>query len=184
MGNFDLVRLNPLAAMSAAVAAVVLSAAAVPAHATVTYKFAADSALNGYPYGAFEFTTASFLTGTNAIAVGALTSCTISYSASASTVCGEQFISELFTPTYDTIGFGSKDVGSAQPWDVQVYYYFAKGSFGAAGTYETVIFGGDQHATLTISEAAGVPEPGAWALMICGFGLVGAVMRRRPVAAA
>ena len=36
--------------------------------------------------------------------------------------------------------------------------------------------------TLTISEAAGagvVPEPGAWALMIGGFGLTGAMLRRR-----
>ncbi len=31
-------------------------------------------------------------------------------------------------------------------------------------------------------EAAAVPEPGAWALMILGFGVAGAALRRRPLA--
>jgi hypothetical protein len=30
--------------------------------------------------------------------------------------------------------------------------------------------------------AGGVPEPASWALMIAGFGLIGAALRRRPVA--
>lgn len=37
--------------------------------------------------------------------------------------------------------------------------------------------------TLTIS-AVGVPEPGAWALMLLGFGAAGAALRRRKVSAA
>ena len=32
------------------------------------------------------------------------------------------------------------------------------------------------------ADALGVPEPAAWALMLAGFGLVGATLRRRPVA--
>ena len=33
--------------------------------------------------------------------------------------------------------------------------------------------------TLTIGGAGGVPEPGTWAMMIAGFGLIGGAMRRR-----
>lgn len=46
-----------------------------------------------------------------------------------------------------------------------------EGYFGT-GTY----FGLD---SLTINGAGGVPEPASWALMVAGFGLVGASMRRR-----
>jgi hypothetical protein len=38
--------------------------------------------------------------------------------------------------------------------------------------------------TLTITYGAPVPEPSNWALLIAGFGLVGAAMRRRAIAAA
>lgn len=38
--------------------------------------------------------------------------------------------------------------------------------------------------TLTITTSAPVPEPANWALLIAGFGLVGAAMRRRALAAA
>jgi hypothetical protein len=34
--------------------------------------------------------------------------------------------------------------------------------------------------TLTISDVAAVPEPASWAMMIGGFGLLGAAARRRP----
>jgi opacity protein-like surface antigen len=34
---------------------------------------------------------------------------------------------------------------------------------------------------IRLAEAGGVPEPDSWALMIAGFGLVGAAMRRRSV---
>lgn len=46
--------------------------------------------------------------------------------------------------------------------------------------------GGDYFAVddLSISVAAAVPEPASWALMIAGFGLVGAAMRRRVAATA
>lgn len=37
---------------------------------------------------------------------------------------------------------------------------------------------------LTLAPGLGVPEPGTWALMISGFGLVGATLRRRRIAAA
>ncbi|THD64539.1 MAG: PEP-CTERM sorting domain-containing protein [Phenylobacterium sp.] len=34
------------------------------------------------------------------------------------------------------------------------------------------------------AQAGGVPEPSAWALMIAGFGLTGAALRRRRAAVA
>jgi hypothetical protein len=49
------------------------------------------------------------------------------------------------------------------------------------GGFEVVI---DGDATIgyrfTIESFAAVPEPASWAAMICGFGLAGAAMRRRP----
>lgn len=51
---------------------------------------------------------------------------------------------------------------------------FATGTF----TLNSIVSG---RSTLTISEAvvAAVPEPASWAMMIAGFGLVGAAMRRK-----
>jgi hypothetical protein len=43
--------------------------------------------------------------------------------------------------------------------------------------------GGDNYYAISEFRAFSVPEPGAWALMIAGFGLVGAALRRRAVPA-
>ena len=56
------------------------------------------------------------------------------------------------------------------------------------GTFETVAFSSGQAGTgtLVISEVPfvnDVPEPASWAMLIAGFGLVGATMRRRRNAA-
>jgi hypothetical protein len=50
-------------------------------------------------------------------------------------------------------------------------------SFG--GTSGTVGFDNFEFNTVTAINAGGVPEPAAWALMIAGFGLTGAALRRR-----
>jgi hypothetical protein len=56
------------------------------------------------------------------------------------------------------------------------------------GNVSKLYFNAGDHALFEVSvaEAAGpgIPEPGVWALMLAGFGLVGAQMRRRRVAAA
>ncbi|QYE33556.1 PEPxxWA-CTERM sorting domain-containing protein (plasmid) [Polymorphobacter sp. PAMC 29334] len=45
--------------------------------------------------------------------------------------------------------------------------------------YDNIIAGGTEY-KFDLSAASGaVPEPASWALMICGFGFVGASMRRR-----
>ena len=66
------------------------------------------------------------------------------------------------------------------------YYYFQNNAFGAFGTYDTVIFGTDQAARLTISASTSVPipEPGGWAMMLVGFAVLGAAARRRRLALA
>ena len=56
-----------------------------------------------------------------------------------------------------------------------------------AGTAYSIDFGGTANQTafdnITFGSAnPGVPEPATWAMMIMGFGLVGASMRRRGVA--
>lgn len=48
------------------------------------------------------------------------------------------------------------------------------------GTFQLTEYEGTGRYTLTVSQAA-VPEPANWALMIAGFGLAGAALRRRPV---
>jgi len=50
---------------------------------------------------------------------------------------------------------------------------FGNGLFGLSSLSKTV--GG----TFTLTQAAAVPEPATWAMMIGGFGLTGAAMRRR-----
>jgi hypothetical protein len=45
-------------------------------------------------------------------------------------------------------------------------------------------FGGDGGQAIFAYNSGAVPEPASWAMMIAGFGLVGAAMRRRALAAA
>ena len=59
------------------------------------------------------------------------------------------------------------------------------GSLAGGGTFRVQNYGGTPASPFTLSgavsaiPAAAVPEPAAWAMMIGGFGLVGAAMRRR-----
>ena len=55
----------------------------------------------------------------------------------------------------------------------------------AAGVFTLAVGSpvGPQTETLTITDtAASVPEPASWAMMVGGFGLIGAAMRRKKVA--
>lgn len=65
-----------------------------------------------------------------------------------------------------------------------VYDQFAAGTFGLNG--QNVIFtpNGDGGYQVSNSLQAGVPEPATWAMMITGFGLMGATLRRRRTAIA
>ncbi|MBU1374466.1 MAG: PEPxxWA-CTERM sorting domain-containing protein [Alphaproteobacteria bacterium] len=174
-----------------AMAAMALAGLPAAANAAVTYSFVADSS---YPnpnqgglsfIGSFVFTVDDYITASQTIASADLTSCTVTASDGSATACGDQFlavdpIGDVVQLTYngDVVGSGS------------VNYFFDPGTFAQNGTYETVFFGADQHATLSITGSAGpgdpsvAPEPSTWALMIGGFGLAGSALRRRARVAA
>jgi hypothetical protein len=59
---------------------------------------------------------------------------------------------------------------------------YADGRFFATGQNDATCNRGicDANFRFTASTPAAVPEPASWALMIGGFGLAGAAMRRRP----
>jgi hypothetical protein len=162
-------------ALRAGLAAMALAMAG-SATAAITYKFKATSSY-GSAYGSFELTTANFLTGSNIFAPASLTNCSVTFSPGSQN-CGSQLLDTTFyapSPFYTTVGFGTDDQSTT-------YYYFDQGSFSTLGTHESRIFGAEQFATLTVSDfvqTPSVPEPATWAMMIIGFGLVGAGMRRR-----
>jgi len=73
--------------------------------------------------------------------------------------------------------------GSQTAWTEHSYAFSLSGDglieFRAVGANDS--YGGYLD-DITLSTAA-IPEPASWALLIAGFGLVGAAMRRRPVVA-
>lgn len=54
------------------------------------------------------------------------------------------------------------------------------GSFRPIGSASTLQFAVTDSIAGPLPAGANVPEPGAWALLLAGFGLVGAVLRKRP----
>lgn len=145
-----------------------------PAAAAVRYVFTAHSSFDGVT-GTFSYTAPSFITTNRFVPATDFDSCTIVTPAGGTCTFSTPFIVD---PTggagidpWDQIGF---QVNFLQP-----AYYFANGAFSTIGTHETTQFGAAQAATLVVSQVGGVPEPSSWALMIGGFGIVGAAARRR-----
>ena len=96
----------------------------------------------------------------------------------------------------DIFTVGSLDYGSAQPIfgvfdggggaDYDVYQLTNSLALGGidpivGGTHPAVVVYG---AGVAVSTVAGVPEPATWALMLVGFAMTGAALRRRTSAAA
>jgi PEP-CTERM motif len=158
-----------------------LSSVAGSAGAAITYKFNAISS-NGGPYGSFEVTTPNFVTGIVEFSEHDVTNCTVVFP-TGNQVCGNQYFNtETFgSPEfYEILVFGAAIVGV--PGNSETLYFFEQGSFATVGVHSSLLFGPEQFATLSVSDSsivAGVPEPATWAMMIAGFGLVGAGMRRR-----
>jgi hypothetical protein len=107
-----------------------------------------------------------------------------------------------FTSTLGNFTGTLSDVLSAGPVSSRVLTAYALGTFTPAGSFSSFAAG---PASLTFSftqnnangavsggftmstppvPAPGVPEPAAWAMLIAGFGLTGAAMRRRRIAVA
>jgi hypothetical protein len=102
-------------------------------------------------------------------------------------VCTDQEILFGFAPGTVTIShaFTNPDDNDAGA----NFYYFDIAAATTNGVYESLFFGTDQAGRLTVTGARDpdgpvVPEPATWAMLIAGFGLVGATVRRRRAAVA
>jgi hypothetical protein len=167
-------------------------AAAAPASAARTFTFNySGSITSGIGSGTAVVTNGTFTTTDAATNVGgrdALTVTGVTGARNGVSIAG-------LAPDFP-VQFGGADnylFLSGLPFsDFGVSFSLADGSFanffndgGEVGEYAATNLTGDQNRTnglgvFTFSEVTGgVPEPATWALMIGGFGLVGAATRRR-----
>ena len=168
--------------MRMTVAALALLAAAGPAAAVVTYSFEGRSAFPGNNFGRFTISLPGAVTSSSTFPAAQFSSCQVL--SNPNFTCGDHRFTFTTVATFgidaNMIEFSALDNGSEVG---RTFFYFAPGAFGANGTYQTIVFGEDQAATLTVSGIGGgggaVPEPASWAMLIAGFGLTGAAMRRR-----
>lgn len=70
-------------------------------------------------------------------------------------------------------------VGQSWDWGQRINF-----NFGGANVKQIVLSSGSNSFEVDNFAVAAVPEPGAWALMIMGFGSAGAMLRRRRTASA
>jgi PEP-CTERM motif len=160
--------------------AALVAISAGSANAAVRYDFEAFSSFplgipNDVVSGGFSVTLADFVISPTTVQASSLSSCFAFGSASGVLPCGNQILAtQAGFDDYILFGF-------AQPQGpAQVAYYFGEGALSSVGIYLTTAFGPDQAGRLTVTLVGGaVPEPASWAMMIAGFGLVGAAMRRR-----
>jgi opacity protein-like surface antigen len=181
---------NTLALALATTAALLVAPAA---NATVFYNvvgsFEADTdsdTINEIYNWSFDYSSASFVTSFSNVTPS---SCSISgtfYVCSAQQTLDPSASSFPPGVNADYIGFNvdNADLSGGGTG----FYWFQLGALGAVGIYSNAGhpdpgsgYGNAGPATLTVrSDAIGaVPEPASWALMLGGFGLVGAAMRRR-----
>lgn len=168
-----------------AAAAGLAIAAAVPAAAMVTYAFEGLSAFAGNNYGRFSITLPDYVSATSVFPASQFSSCEVLSNPQLS--CG----AHGFTfATVSTFGINSNMIEFAvtdgQSELNRTFFYFELGAFAADGVYDNIIFGSDQAGRLTVSSGGGgggggpvIPEPATWALLISGFGVVGAALRRQ-----
>lgn len=147
--------------------------AASPAAAAVTYSFESYAPGTTDVVTSFSYTADSFLTGTHTqVAASDLDSCS-----STAGPCGSQYFdrapnSGLFGPGHDILISEAGNLG--------VFHFFDYGAFAASGTYLAGNPDIGVTGKLIVSESVGpVPEPGEWAMMGAGVGVVGFIARRR-----
>lgn len=169
----------------AAAGAIVAAIAAQQAAATVRYDF---TAISSYPplgdsesySGSFTYVAPTFVVAPATIPTEALASCSVVSSIGNPAACAPMAFMNFFLPFGVNIGFGI----ASPNYNGQLFYYFDPVSFTTAGTYDNILNGGGQLGRLVVTDLGGaVPEPASWALMIAGFGVVGAALRRRRMGA-
>jgi hypothetical protein len=137
-----------------AVAAAVVAAGSADAAVVINFS--------GLP-GTFQATLPTYPTTFVGLFAGELDSCAANFG-----VCYSVAFNP--SPSGDQVTFTSQRPAGF----VDLVAFFAAGAFGQDGVY---ISGTD---TLTIQSVSNaVPEPATWALMIGGFSLAGAALRRR-----
>lgn len=116
------------------------------------------------------------------IPLAALTSCTASKflggAASGPVGCGNITLTKGSTDNF--VNFSITDASEPSSSISGFLYVGAGDSLATFGTRSDRFpaFGGENFGTLTISLAP-VPEPASWTMMIAGFGMIGATLRRR-----
>jgi len=166
---------------AAAIAALSLGAglAGAPAsQAAVVYNFE-RLAIPDAQVGAmsFQYTSADVILTDRFVDVADLDFCDVDPSEGVCT--GVMFI-------VDTTGFTSTDaydgINVVTDWGASGFY-FDNGAIGAPGVH-LGSFSAGQRLTVTVSPdtTSPTPEPATWALMLSGFGAVGAALRRRRLA--
>jgi hypothetical protein len=179
--------MKPVSAMVKAAALAAMMGVAAPAAAVVTYTFEGLSAFEGGWFGRFVISLTGPVTSDSVFPAAQFTSCEVL--SNPDLTCGDHRFTFTTVAEFGVDGnmieFAANNAGGEVG---RSFFYFQPGAFGANGTYNTIIFGSDQAATLTVSGIGGgggpppIPEPATWAMLIAGFGLTGAAMRRRRVA--
>lgn len=154
-----------------AIVSAIALASAVPAAAIVTYSF------NDPASGSFTYQTSTYITAQTSVPAASLSSCTTSFG-----TCGTQTFypdaSAFGAAGYTAIGFQTIfSIGTGTRFS-----YFAAGAFSTPGSYNELLVG--RQSVLTVSGQPSVPEPATWALLVGGFALTGAAMRRQSAARA
>ena len=131
--------------------------------------------------GAFTLTYNGFILGAPGAGVvvdaADLDSCTATSNVGPATCDHQDFL--LTVDNKAIVSFGLHD----SFFSGGIFYYFDTAAFTSTGTFDTVLFGGSQQGRLVVTDigaaTGAVPEPAGWALMILGFGGVGAAVRHR-----
>ncbi len=139
--------------------------AAQPAQAMLSYVFNADE-------GLFAFETPGFVTHDTDIDASAMIYCVTGY---VQYVCERAMFRA--TPTGDSLVLSIRHAVNGDVF--QRRNVFPAGGFLKVGMVADPNTRANLYISGTPEAAAAVPEPATWAMLIGGFGMVGAAMRRR-----
>jgi hypothetical protein len=160
--------------------------ASTPSSAAVTFTFSSFGA-GGYSPTQFSFTRSTYITSNTIIPVAATTSCTFSTPAflgSGPGVCDKiSFFTEGLADVTNSFRIDGtfNGPGGLTPGSITANFS-DPGVFSRNGTFFGSPLPNNQpNPILTVSgfaEVSAAPEPGTWAMMILGFGIVGYSLRR------